>query len=77
MVEGLKMSEETLEDIRYSVETIVGYFTDDYHDRKVIVDELLNDVVKDISETTDTYFNDSDVRLAFVRVIKARLGIEQ
>ena len=77
MVEGLKMLEETLEDIRYSVETIVGHFTDDYHDRKVIVDELLNDVVKDISETVDTYFNDNDVRLAFIRVIKARLGIEQ
>lgn len=76
-MEGLKMSEETLEDIRYSVETIVGHFTDDYHDRKVIVDELLNDVVKDISETADTCFNDSDVRLAFVRVIKERLGIER
>lgn len=76
MVEELKMTEETLEDVRYSVETIVGHFTDDYYDRKKIVDSVLNDVVKDICECADKSFNDSDVRLAFVRVLKSRLGIE-
>ena len=76
MVEELKMSEETLEDIRYSVEDIVGNFTDDYNDRQAIVNNLLNDIVEDVSVTADKTFNYSDIRIAFVRVLKSRLGIE-
>ena len=71
------MSEqEKINDIRYSVEDIVGNFADDYNDRQAIVNNLLNDIVEDVSVTADKAFNYSDIRIAFVRVLKSRLGIE-
>ena len=71
------MSEqEKIDDIRYSVEDIVGNFADSHYDRQAIVDNLLNDIVEDVSVTADKTFNYSDIRIAFVRVLKARLGIE-
>lgn len=71
------MSEqEKINDIRYSVEDIVGNFADGYNDRMAIVNNLLNDIVEDVSVTADKAFNYSDIRIAFVRVLKSRLGIE-
>lgn len=71
------MSEqEKINDIRYSVEDIVGNFADDYNDRQAIVNNLLNDIAEDVSVTADKTFNYSDIRIAFVRVLKSRLGIE-
>ena len=71
------MSEqEKINDIRYSVEDIVGNFADGYNDRQAIVNNLLNDIVEDVRVTADKTFNYSDIRIAFVRVLKSRLGID-
>lgn len=70
------MSKQEIDDIRYSVEDIVGNFTDGYRDRHAIVDNVLNDIVEHVSVTAGKTFNYSDIRIAFVRVLKSRLGIE-
>lgn len=40
-----------------------------------IAEEIQDDVVRDIVETADEDFNDSDVRIAIVRALRQRLGI--
>ena len=50
------MSEqEKINDIRYSVEDIVGNFADSHYDRQAIVDNLLNDIVEDVSVKASLY----------------------
>lgn len=42
----------------------------------IISDSIVLSVAKDISETADTDFNDSDVRLAIGRVLLNRLKLD-
>lgn len=49
----------------------------DWDSASKIANEIVLDVAKDISETADTKFNSSDVRLAIGRVLVKRLGIKE
>lgn len=42
-----------------------------------VANEIVLDVAKDISETADRQFNESDVRLAIGRVLEKRLDIKE
>lgn len=42
-----------------------------------VANEIVLDVAKDISETADTEFNNSDVIMAIGRVLCKRLGIKE
>lgn len=71
------MCEDSKEDIGYILENIVSLFAEDYYDGKKIVDEVIDDVIEDVRVCADEDYNESDVAIAFTRVLKKRLGIEE
>lgn len=62
-------------DLQYIVEhKLLSVMCSDSASR--IANEIVLDVAKDISETADREFNESDVRLAIGRVLEKRLNIK-
>ena len=61
--------EEKEEEIRPIVDEALSSLVYDAIDRGELVDNILESVTKDVIETADEEFNDSDVRLAIVRVL--------
>lgn len=76
-VNELMASEEKKRKIRLALEAMNehGLVSDDYW--PTIVNEILDDVVRNVDETAHPYlWNEDDVRLAVGRVLCERLGIE-
>lgn len=64
-------------DITQYVEVALFPLVQDFQDLNKIVDEIIEDVEHDVTETADPVdWNSEDVRIAIVRVLKKRLGIE-
>ena len=60
---------------------VYGVFIDtfiwmDASDAESLFCELEKDIIRDIEETADKEFNDSDIRIAIRRTLFNRLGIE-
>ena len=64
-------------DIAQYVEVALFPLVQDFQDLNKIVDEIIDDVERDVTETADPVdWNSEDVRISIVRVLKKRLGIE-
>ena len=72
-----KMNKYDKDFAKESLKTIVAHFCDDIYDNYLIVNAVLDDVIKDIKETADVEtFNYSDVEIAFTRVLIKKLNAE-
>ena len=71
------MNEVQRENVREFVSVVLcGVFTDPL-DLNNVTDTILDEVITDIEETADEDFNGSDVRIAIVRVLKKKIGIDE
>lgn len=65
-------------EISQYVECELSPLVQDFQDLNKIVGEIIEDVENDVNETADPEdWNSEDVRIAIVRVLKQRLGIEE
>lgn len=72
-----KMKKYDIDFTKESLKTIVANFCDDIYDNYLIVNAVLDDVIKDIEETADVdTFNSNDVEIAFTRVLIKKLNVE-
>ena len=68
--------ENKMDEIRPIVEDALTSLVDDAFDRRELTDNILRDVTEDVIECADELYNDSDVRLAIVRVLLAKTSTE-
>ena len=67
------MTEEHKKDIYKWIDfTLTPVFPDSF-DRDLVVNSIFGEVVEDVEQTADNIFNDSDITIALVRVLKARI----
>ena len=69
------MTELQIDAVRDEVSIFLGNIIPDYHDRREVVDLILDDVVADIEETADwsdyedDEYNLGDIQIALARVL--------
>ena len=71
------MSKDCKDEVYYTLENIISSFADDFSDAKAIADEVIDEVIEDVEACADEDFNDSDISIAFTRVLMKRLRIEK
>ena len=67
------MNNNERESVRAIVDEQLMFVISDAYERREVVSTLLPEIIKDVEETADEEFNDSDVSIALSRVLYKKI----